>query len=60
MLKDFPHPLVIKFYDSFRDNEDNVYLVIEFAEFSDLRKDMEKRFEKGQNYSDEESKNIIF
>lgn len=37
MLKDFPHPLVIKYIDSFKDSDDNAYLVTEFAESLDLK-----------------------
>jgi hypothetical protein len=36
LLMDFPHPLVIKYIDSFRDKDDTGYLVTEFAEYLDL------------------------
>ena len=36
MLKDFPHPLVIKYIDSFKDRDDIAYIVTEFAESLDL------------------------
>lgn len=32
ILTHLPHPLVIEYLDSFRDNDDNVYLVLELAE----------------------------
>lgn len=59
LLKKFPHPLFIKCFDAFRDKDDNAYLVTEFAESSDLMKDMTERFRKGKKYSDKESQNII-
>ena len=59
MLKNFPHPLVIKFIDSFKDKDNNAYLVTEFAESLDLMHDMRKRFDEGNTYSDSESQNII-
>ena len=59
MLKNFPHPLVIKYIDSFKDSDENAYLVTEFAEASDLKSEMLERFNRGQGYSDSESKNIV-
>jgi len=55
MLKKYPHPLVIKYIDSFRDLNENAYLVTEFAEKFDLRKEMLDRFKKENYYSDSES-----
>ena len=55
MLKDFPHPLVIKFIDAFKDQDNNAYLVLEYAEFLDLKTNMEKRFSSNLKYSDEEA-----
>lgn len=55
MLKYHPHPLVIKYIDSFRDKDDYGYLVTEFAECSDLYNEMKERFDKGQIYSENEA-----
>ncbi len=59
MLKDFPHPLVVKYIDSFKDNDDFAYLVMEFAESLDLCTEMKKRFIQENYYSDEEVQSII-
>lgn len=59
MLKNFPHPLVIKYIDSFKDSDENAYLVTEFAESLDLKNDMIKKFSQGKGYCDIESQNII-
>ena len=54
MLKKYPHPLVVKYIDSFRDQNENAYLVTELAEKFDLRKEMEFRFEHNE-YSDSDA-----
>ncbi len=59
MLKNYPHPLVIKYIDSFRDRLENTYLVTEYAESIDLLKEMEDRFKAGKTFSEEECQNII-
>jgi serine/threonine protein kinase len=41
ILKEFPHPFIIKYIDSFRDKDENAYLVTEFANYFDLHKHME-------------------
>lgn len=46
ILRNYRHPLVLKYVDSFRDRDENAYLVTEFAE-SDLLKDMQNRFISG-------------
>ena len=50
VLMDYPHPLLIKYIDSFIDNQDFAYLVTELAELKDLNYDMHERFKKNQNY----------
>jgi serine/threonine protein kinase len=55
MLKNYPHPLVIKYIDSFRDEDDNAYLVTELASGFDLKKEMLYRFKNGRYFSDDES-----
>jgi serine/threonine protein kinase len=40
ILSKYPHPFVIKPIDSFSDLDENAYLVIEYAEKLDLRKEM--------------------
>jgi serine/threonine protein kinase len=55
MLKNYPHPLVIKYIDSFRDEDDNAYLVTELASGFDLKKEMLTRFKNGRYFSDDES-----
>ena len=44
MLKEFPHPLVIKLIDAFKDRDNNAYIVMEFAEKFDLETEMNNRF----------------
>lgn len=58
LYKDYPHPLVLKYIDSFRDSEGYAYLVTEYAE-EDLNKNMSKKFKLGQKYAELESANII-
>ena len=58
ILKYFQHPLLIKYIDSFYDQEDKAYLVTELAE-TDLLKNMRERFKNKDWYSEEEINNII-
>ena len=55
VLMDYPHPLLIKYIDSFIDKEDYAYLVTELAELKDLNYDMHERFKNNQNYCDKEA-----
>ena len=44
LIKNNPHPLVIKYEDSFRDSQERAYLVTELAEGKDLKTLMKERF----------------
>jgi serine/threonine protein kinase len=59
MLKNYKHPLVIKYIDSFIDMYEKAYLVCELAEKFDLRKEMNARFIEKKFFSEIEAQNII-